>query len=122
MYELKIARPCPFCGSMDLLLFENKKEAYIRCIGCGTEHRSGTKNGIEAVDAWNTRYNEKTERLDFDEGTWQKFGEFEICNCCGFTRKVPRENDDGQRIIKSEYKFCPWCGKKMKEEVRRCLK
>ena len=119
MHELKL---CPFCGS-DYIKINKSRNGYlsVRCMDCGTETNRYFSTTEDAVDFWNARYNEKTERLDFDEGTWQKFGEFEICNCCGFTRKVPREDDDGNRVIKAEYKFCPWCGKKMKEEVRRCM-
>jgi Lar family restriction alleviation protein len=50
MEELK---PCPFCGSEDIELFENND---IECIGCGVVMPYiCVDDDIDAVDAWNRR-------------------------------------------------------------------
>lgn len=49
-------KPCPFCGSIDIELYELSEDgnAYARCLGCGAE---GSVQGTlyNAIDSWNRR-------------------------------------------------------------------
>lgn len=50
-------RPCPFCGSLDLLVMSNvgPSDAATECIGCGAVGPDG-RNDEEAAALWNKRH------------------------------------------------------------------
>ena len=55
MEELK---PCPFCGSDDVVVEETDTSGYVRCRGCGAE--GGLRySHDEAAAAWNSRADAK---------------------------------------------------------------
>lgn len=47
-------KPCPFCGSYDVVMEETYTSGYARCRGCGVE--GGMRDSCtEAAAAWNRR-------------------------------------------------------------------
>lgn len=55
--EIKL-KPCPFCGSKDVVVDEEYPSRYVRCRGCGVE--GGLRDSRdEAAAAWNRRTNAK---------------------------------------------------------------
>lgn len=51
-------KPCPFCGSDDVVVEETYASGYVRCRGCGAE--GGFRySHEEAAAAWNSRTNAK---------------------------------------------------------------
>ena len=52
-------KPCPFCGSDDLIVCESKKRAYfyVSCYECGAEC-GGCEGLEEAIEEWNRRVKE----------------------------------------------------------------
>ena len=51
-------KPCPFCGGETALLFA---PGQIHCISCGAAGPDSTITRVEAVMAWNSRIDERTE-------------------------------------------------------------
>lgn len=47
-------KPCPFCGSYDVVVDETYTSGYVRCRSCGVEG-SMRDSCAEAVAAWNSR-------------------------------------------------------------------
>lgn len=56
-------KPCPFCGSYDVVVDEAYASGYARCCGCGAEGRMCDSYG-EAVSAWNRRTVDVDELLE----------------------------------------------------------
>lgn len=55
--EIKL-KPCPFCGSDDVVLDETYTSGYVRCRVCGAE--GGLRDSHdEAAAAWNSRTDAK---------------------------------------------------------------
>lgn len=57
MNEVEL-KPCPFCGSKDVTVYELYPSSYARCRVCGAEG-SLRDSHDEAVAAWNRRTNAK---------------------------------------------------------------
>lgn len=55
MEELK---PCPFCGSSNVVLYEMNPNSYARCRGCGAEGSLRSSHD-EAAAAWDSRTDAK---------------------------------------------------------------
>ena len=51
-------KPCPFCGSDDVVVEETYTSGYVRCRDCGAEGGFRYSHD-EAVAAWNRRTNAK---------------------------------------------------------------
>lgn len=106
MNELK---PCPFCGSDDLVM--SSREAYafmagkrmefyrVKCDTCGAMVDNDFKRPEDAIKAWNRRAGE-VEKV----GEWTEIadGVFECsaCECCDYNASP----------------YCPDCGAKMEGE------
>ena len=51
-------KPCPFCGSDDVAMYELYPSSYVRCRACGAEG-SLCDSHDEAAAAWNSRTDAK---------------------------------------------------------------
>lgn len=94
--------PCPFCGKQPkrFTCKKNLEDGYYviyRCSNKNHEFHVTGDSDIEAIEAWNTRY-EKTCKFTSDD----KFSIGAVQCDCG-EHWFP-END------KSRFKFCPNCG------------
>ena len=89
----KALKPCPFCGSEELDIWQNDVDNYfVVCIGCGASGRD-ERRVEKAVEVWNRRlgdhltfcyecrwfetgwcnlHKEKTRPRDYCSGSWRR--------------------------------------------------
>lgn len=88
-------KPCPFCGSYDVVVDETYTSGYVRCRSCGVEG-SMRDSYSEAVAAWNSRTVDVDELLEIAD---------ELCVCWvtppDKRTAIERQSDYAERIRKA---------------------
>lgn len=53
MNDYEELKPCPFCGGVASLCYEEDEGVYVKCTGCQIKIEFATNE--EAIEAWNRR-------------------------------------------------------------------
>lgn len=91
----KELKPCPFCGSYDVVVDETYTSGYVRCRSCGVEG-SMRDSCSEAVAAWNSRTVDVDELLEISD-------ELRVCWVTPPDKRtaIERQSDYAERIRKA---------------------
>ena len=104
MAELK---PCPFCGSEDVVAklchveYPTRSSWYVCCKNCDKGDLISYLNEKRAIEAWNTRY----ERTCTKVPGKMVYGE-----------RRPKCSECGQSMGDKRWNYCPNCGAKVVKE------
>lgn len=126
MTELK---PCPFCGGGAYIHrtdFLNAESVYgVRCCDCESSSSQLYDTELEAIEAWNTRY-EPPILVDYvKQGKWELDRSRGWICCTNCHNEMPlRYVPNGTFHIEDfPSSYCPYCGANMKgedNEINRC--
>ena len=101
-------RPCPFCGGEAHVMAQHWDDGshvwWVECRACGAEAKR-CDDGLEAIDAWNTRAERTCKQ---EERGWGTEGDHaRVWLTCGHDCMVPTVQDLPN--------YCPNCGAKVVE-------